>query len=152
MNTADMNQKTLRAACKDAKISGYGNLTVAAMREALDALATAGTDKETVAVTTQPIRKAHVARTVLVEKGVALNRHHNDDGSVTLYAKGVKVHRTASDQQIEDGEVAEDYDADADLERFYSRWFGQGQRKFGKTTYGHNWKRRAAAPAEGVAA
>lgn len=137
MNTAEMNQKDLRAACKAAGISGYGNMTVDAMRAAL----AAPKKGDVVAKTTEPLRKAHQPRVALVPKGSRLNKHHNDDGSITLYARGVKIFRTASEADIENGEVSEDYDADAEVAKFVARWFPKGSTPvYGKTTYGHNWK------------
>ena len=105
----------------------------------------------TVEVTTQPLRKAHAPRVVSIPKGSRVNRHHNDDGSVTLYAKGIKIFRTASDQQIEDGEVAEDYDADEAIEKFLKKWFGRKEYVFGKTTHGHCWKNKKRLAEEAAA-
>jgi hypothetical protein len=141
---ATMGQKALRTACKAAGISGYGNMTVDAMRAALAAPAKG----ESLAKTTEPNKKGQEARTVLVAKGSRINKHHNDDGSITLYAQGIKIFRTASDQDMEDGLVSEDYDADAEVDKFVARWFAKGSTPvFGKTTYGHNWKSKKAATA-----
>ena len=93
---------------------------------------------------TEPLRKAHTPREVSIPKGGRINRHHNDDGSITLYSAGLKVLRTATDDQIENGEVAEDYDAEVVIERFLAKWFGKADRKFGKVTHGNNWKNRKA--------
>lgn len=103
-----------------------------------------------VEVTTQPLRKDHAVRTVSIVRGARVNRHYNGDNSITLYANGVKIFRSAGDEQIEAGEVSEDYDAEAAVAKFCTKWFGKGREPvFGKSTYGHNWKsRKAAAPAE----
>jgi len=105
----------------------------------------------TVVRTTEPKARRLQPRTVEIVTGTRVNRHHNDDGSITLYANGLKIHRTASDEDIENGLVAEDYDADEAIDKFLRRWFGHRPWLFGKTTHGHNWKttkaRREAAKA-----
>lgn len=138
IDTAAMGQKELRAACKAAEITGYGNMTVAQMREAL---ASATTTVRTMAKTTEPLRKAHAVRTVAIPYGSRLNRHYNDDGSVTLYARGVKVFRTLATEG-DDVEIDEDYDAEAEVEKFAHKWFGAAAPVWGKTTHSHNWKNK----------
>lgn len=101
----------------------------------------------TVTIVTEQIKKGMQPRTLEVPKGTRVNKHYNGDNSITLYAKGVKIFRSAGDEQIEAGEVAEDYDADEAVEKFLKKWFGKKEYVFGKTTYGHNWKNKKKAEA-----
>jgi len=104
-----------------------------------------------VEITTAPLRKDKAPRVVEVKKGTRVNRHFNNDGSIPVYGSGVKLVRTASDDDIDNGAVAEDYDAEEAADRFIKRWFGKLPVVLGKDTRGHKWKKRAkkgAAPAE----
>lgn len=96
-----------------------------------------------VEVTTQPTAKTIPVRVAQVEKGRRLNRHYNNDGSITLYAAGLKVFRTLPTEG--DDAADEDYDGEGEVEKFARRWFGSGVTPvFGKSTHGHNWKNRKA--------
>lgn len=106
---------------------------------------------KTLAIVTQPLAKRIAPRATEVVMGTRVNRHYNDDGSVTLYAQGLKIFRTASDQDVEDGVVAEDYDADEAIEKFLKKWFGAKAWEFGKTTTGHNFKNTKKAKADATA-
>jgi hypothetical protein len=98
----------------------------------------------TIEVTTSPTAKTIPVRVAQVEKGRRLNRHYNDDGSITVYAAGLKVFRTLPTEG--DDAADEDYDAEGAVEKFARRWFGSGKPVlFGKSTYGHNWKNKKAA-------
>lgn len=92
-----------------------------------------------VTVTTEPTAKTIPVRTVDVPRGRRLNRHYNDDGSITLYAAGVKLIRLGGEEDGEDAEEA--------AEKYARRWFGSGKPVvWGKTTHGHNWKNRKVEP------
>lgn len=145
MNTAEMNQKELRAACKDLEISGYAKLTVAAMRDAIELYSAGKQPTKSVAVHTAPVAKTIAPRTALVAKGGRINQHHNDDGSITLYSAGLKVFRTLATEGDGDDVAEEGYDPDAVVAQFCAKWFGTSAHKYGKTTYGHNWKSRKVA-------
>ena len=102
------------------------------------------TTPKTRTITTQPTSKKIAPRTVEIVTGTRVDRHHNDDGSVTLYARGLKIFRTASDEDVERGEVAEDYDADEAIEKFLKKWFGGREWLLGRTTHGNFWKKTKA--------
>jgi hypothetical protein len=68
-------------------------------------------------------------------KTVRVNRHWNDDGSLTLYVAGIKLRRIGGDEdeEIEDTEeFAETY-----LNKKYLKKTGGWV--WGRTTQGHNW-------------
>lgn len=102
-------------------------------------------------VTTQPTALAIPVRVAQIEKGRRLNRHYNDDGSITVYAAGLKVFRTLGTEG--DDAADESYDAEGEVEKFARRWFGSGKPVlFGKSTYGHNWKNKSKKAAAKKAA
>jgi len=137
-----MDRSALRTAAKNAGITGYSEWGVAALRTALVEKTGIAADQEVKQVfvkVTEPFAKTIVAREVQIPFGAPLNRHYNDNGSITLYAKGIKVFKTLSTEG-ENAEADEDYDGDEAVEKFAKKWFGPMAHKFGKTTYGHNWK------------
>lgn len=153
---AKMDRTALRAAASAAGLEGYTKLGVVELREIIaDRLGTTidaefVTPRRTMTVTTEPVRRAIAPRVVSVPFGSRINKHYNDDGSITLYAAGIKVHRTLATEG-DDVEIDEDYDGEAEVEKFCKRWFGAAEHKFGKTTHSHNWKKPAKAPAEETA-
>lgn len=154
---AAMNQRTLRAACQLAGISGYAAMTVAAMRTVLAQASGREIDAEYVApartltVTTDPVHRTPGSRTVALEMGGRLNKHHNDDGSITVYSKSVKVFRTLATEG--DDAADEDYDPENDVAKFAAKWFGRGKPQlWGRETAGHRWKSKAKLAADAAAA
>lgn len=120
-----------------------------ALRDRTRAMTTK-TEIKTVEITTQPLRRTVAPRVVAIPQGVTIDRCFNNDGSITLYAKGLKVFRTASEQDIEDGVVSENYDAEEACTKFLRKWFGKNKEiVIGRTTHGHNWKNRKRTAPEG---
>lgn len=69
-----------------------------------------------------------------------VNRHYNDDGSLTIYVHGVKVRRIGGEDN-QDASEEEIEDPDAFSERYLGRRFPKntGGWIWGRTTQGHNW-------------
>ena len=81
-----------------------------------------------VAEKTKPVRATRV------------NRHWNDDGSLTIYVGGVKVRRFGGEDNEEASEE-EIEDTEAFVESYLGRRFPKrtGGWVWGRTTQGHNW-------------
>lgn len=103
---------------------------------------------ETIEVTTAPLRKV-APRVATIVKGSRVDKHYNNDGSITLYVSSVKIFRTAGDNEIENGEVSDEYDAEEAADKFLRKWFGRKEFTIGRVTHGHKWKKKVkAAPAD----
>ncbi len=69
-----------------------------------------------------------------------IDRHWNDDGSLTIYENGRKVRRFGGEENEEASEEEIE-----DTESFVERWLNRrhpkkaGGWKYGRTTQGHNW-------------
>lgn len=89
--------------------------------------------------------KAVVAKPAKAQKA---DRHWNDDGSLTVYIDGKKARRFGGDENEEASEE-EIEDPEAAAEKYLSRKFTKktGGWIWGRTTQGHNWKNKKAAPA-----
>lgn len=78
-------------------------------------------------------------------KPTRVDRHWNDDGSLTIYVSGIKVRRFGGEDNEEASE-AELEDTEAFVETYLNRKFPRrsGGWTWGRTTQGHNWHTKAA--------
>ena len=78
-------------------------------------------------------------------KATKVNRHWNDDGSLTIYVGGVKVRRFGGEDNEEASEE-ELEDTEAFVEKYLGRRFPKktGGWVWGRTTQGHNWHTKRA--------
>lgn len=78
-------------------------------------------------------------------KATRVDRHINDDSSITVYIKGVKVRKFGGDENEEASEE-EMEDVDAFIEKWLGRKFPKktGGWVYGRTTQGHNWHTKRA--------
>lgn len=87
-------------------------------------------------------------------KATRVNRHWNDDGSLTLYVGGIKLRRLGGEENEEASEE-ELEDPEAVAEKYLGRRFPKkaGGWVWGRTTQGHNWHtKRAKVLREQIAA
>lgn len=88
-------------------------------------------------------------------RATRVNRHWNDDGSLTLYVGGIKLRRLGGEGN-EDASEEELEDTEAYAEKYLGRRFPKkaGGWVWGRTTQGHNWhtKRQKALRARILAA
>lgn len=78
-------------------------------------------------------------------KAQKIDRHWNDDGSLTVYVHGRKVRRFGGEDNEEASE-AEMEDVEAFVETWLNRKFPKksGGWRYGRTTQGHNWHTKRA--------
>lgn len=78
-------------------------------------------------------------------KAARINRHWNDDGSLTLYHMGLKLRRLGGEDNEEASEE-ELEDTEGYAEKYLSRKFpkNSGGWVWGSTTQGHNWHTKRA--------
>lgn len=93
----------------------------------------------TIEITDEPAKPAKAP------KPQTIDRHWNDDGSLTVYEGGRKVRRFGG----EDNEEASEAEMD-DTEGFVETWLNRRHPKraggwvYGRTTHGHNWHTKKA--------
>lgn len=86
-----------------------------------------------------------VAKPAKPARTTRIDRHWNDDGSLTIYVKGAKFRRIGGEDN-EDASEDEIEDPEAAGERILNRNFprSRGGWVYGRTTQGHNWHTKRA--------